>query len=218
MKRQLIWFVILNLGLALVAGCRSKPPEPTPVHSFKRNATERHAAEPAPTPAPIVTAPSTATPPPAPAPGTNTPPVEAPLPAPARVEEGTSVRFDEVMAAVPVEGAHQVYQNLHVGIAATITPHTGTPFNPSQVGWLLHKLEPRVSAATLQVVTDSGTISPRKVGALRDAVVAKIQEVVAQTLSTWEPSANYEVEVTVVSMYFTDSTVGRSDHGRRGLQ
>jgi hypothetical protein len=127
------------------------------------------------------------------------------------------VRFDEVMAAVPVEGAHQVYQNLHVGIAATVSPHTNSTYNPNQVNWILRKLEPRVSAAILQVVTDSGTISPRKVGAFREAVAAKIQEVVAQTLSTWEHSPDYEVEVTVVSMYFTDSTVGRSDHGRRGF-
>src|SRR5208283_5400320 len=38
---------------------------------------------------------------------------------------GTSVRFDEVMAAAPVEGAHQVYQNLHVGLAAVIDPRKG---------------------------------------------------------------------------------------------
>lgn len=125
--------------------------------------------------------------------------------------------FEEVMAAVPVEGAHQVYQNLHVGIVATVSPRTGVIYNPTQVAWLLRKLEPRAAGATLEVVTDCGTISPRKVGALRDAVAAKLAEVVAQTLSTWGHAPEYDVEVTVVSMYFTDSTVGRSGHGSRGL-
>ena len=145
------------------------------------------------------------------------PPVEvAPASAPAPpVENGTSVFFNEVMVSVPVEGAHQVYQNLHVGVAANVYARNSASYDASAVAGLLRRLEPRVAAATLQVVDDAGIVVPRKLGALRESIVARIQEVVNQTVGNWEHTAQYQVEVAVVSLYFTDSTVGRSEPARR---
>ena len=135
----------------------------------------------------------------------------APLP---HVENGATMFFDEVMVAVPVEGAHQVYQNLHVGVAVSVTPRGVGGYNTNQVAWLFRRLEPRVDAAVLQVATDAGTVSPRKVGALRDAIAGRVQEVASQTVGNWEHTHSYDVELSVVSLYFTDSTVGRGGNRR----
>jgi len=117
------------------------------------------------------------------------------------------------MAAAPVEGAHQVYQNLHVGLAAVIDPRKGGVCDPSHVDWLVQHLQPNLSAATLQVVTEVGTISPRKLGVLRQTIANRAQEVVGETLASWSHAPEYAVQVSVVSLYFTDSTVGRTAQG-----
>jgi hypothetical protein len=129
------------------------------------------------------------------------------------VAEGTSISFDEVMMAAPVEGAHQVYQNLHVGLAAVINPRKGGGCDPGHVDWLVHRLQPDLSAATIQVVTEVGTISPRKLGVLRQTIANRAAEVVGETLAPWSHAPDYSVQVSVVSMYFTDSTVGRTAQG-----
>ena len=94
----------------------------------------------------------------------------------------TSVSLAEVMVSVPVEGAHQVYQNLHVGLAAIINPRKGSAYDANQVEWIVRRLEPRISAATLQVVCEGGTVSPHKLGALRQSIACKAQEVANQPL------------------------------------
>ncbi len=127
----------------------------------------------------------------------------------APVTDRASVAFDEVVAAVPVEGAGQVYQNLHVGLAAVITGSNASSNHTSQVDWIARRLEPKVAAATLQVVMDGSTLSPHKLGPVRETVAARAQEVAKESLRQWALAADYEVEITVTSLYFTDSSVGR---------
>jgi hypothetical protein len=140
-------------------------------------------------------------------PETPPPPIAKPAPR----FEGASIPFQEVVVSVPVEGAHQVYQNLHVGLMAAITTHDTAVGDPSAVKALAVRLEPQVAAEILKALTDSPTLSPHKLDQVRDNLAAKIQPVVDQTLAAWPPAAQYDVKVVIVSMYWTDSTVGRRD-------
>ena len=183
------WLGVVSLVMALGAGCASRP-QPAAVN-----------------PAPVEPAP--------PAPAFEAP---APVQSARQLEPGETKFFGEVIVAVPLEGAHQVYQNLHVGLAANVDPREPSKYEASQVQWLFQRLEPRLDAAVLQVVTDAGVVSPRKLGALHDAIVTRLQSVVSQTVGNWPYTADYQVEVEVVSLYFTDSTVGRGEGGRRGTE
>jgi CMP-2-keto-3-deoxyoctulosonic acid synthetase len=134
-------------------------------------------------------------------------------PKPAARFEGASILFREVVVSVPVEGAHQIYQNLHVGLMAIITPHDSLSGDPAAVPVIAERLEPKVAAEVLKVMTDSPTISPHKLDQVRDNLAAKLKPVVSQSLEALPQAFLYDVEVVIVSMYWTDSTVGRADFG-----
>src|SRR5271170_4715001 len=46
----------------------------------------------------------------------------------------------EAVASVPVEGAHQVYQNLHVGLATMVTARNPALYSPSEAELLARRL------------------------------------------------------------------------------
>lgn len=141
-----------------------------------------------------------------------------PVAKPAARFEGASIPFREVIVSVPVEGAHQVYQNLHVGLMAAVTARDAAAGDPSAIKALALRLEPQVAWEVLKALTDSPTISPHKLDQVRDTLVAKIQPAVDQVLGAWPAAAQYDVKVIIVSMYWTDSTVGRGDLNGKGEQ
>jgi hypothetical protein len=144
-----------------------------------------------------------------------TPPVPVPPKSPAsHVAPATCIYFREAITSVPVEGAHQVYQNLHVGLAALITARDPADYLPLQAESLARRLEPKLAAEVVKALADGPTISPHKLDHVRDEIAAKVQAVAADNLAQWPDAAPYAVEVVVVSMYWTDSTVGRHDLGR----
>lgn len=148
--------------------------------------------------------------------GCGTTPVQSNSVSPFRpVSTETSITFAEVVASVPVEGAHQVYQNLHVGLAAVISPREAFSSAPAQIDWLVRRLEPRVSSEVLKVLTDSPTISPHKLDHVREIVAARAQAVAGEVLAQSPVPSAFEIEVVVVSMYWTDSTVDPSGRDRR---
>jgi hypothetical protein len=131
------------------------------------------------------------------------------------VGDRASVSFDEVVVSVSVADTKEAYQNLHVGLAAIINPRKETFYNPYQVESIVRRLEPRISAEVLKLV-EGNRVSLQELGPLRARVGAKVQDVVGQTLARWTHASEYDVEVVVVSLYLTDSSVGRTARERRG--
>jgi hypothetical protein len=129
--------------------------------------------------------------------------------------EPMSFELDEIIASVPVEGANQPYQNLHVGLTALVTPRTAIPCDPEEVEAALHVFGPRISAAVLKLVTDSPTLSPHKLDHFRDDLAEAAQKAGAQAFARWPHAADCEIEVVVVSLYWTDSSVGRGERVKR---
>jgi len=127
--------------------------------------------------------------------------------------QGTNIVLEEVIGSMPVEGAHQVYQNLHVGLATIVTPRKASNYDPAQAASLVCRLEPRVAAQVLKVLTDSPTISPHRLDHLRDALASTAQAAADEALAKCPEAATYNLEVVVVSLYWTDSTVGRTYRG-----
>lgn len=147
------------------------------------------------------------TPKPAVAPAAPTAPA---APAPAELA-GTNCAFREVIVSVPVEGAHQVYQNLHVQLVAIVSQLNASVYDASSIRAMLTRLEPQTCAAVAKLLSESPTISPHKLDQVHDSIITKIQPVIRQTLRDWPHASQYDVDVVIVSMYWTDSTVGRHD-------
>ena len=125
------------------------------------------------------------------------------------VGDRASIAFDEVIVSVPMQGAREPYQNLHIGLTAIINPRKVSTYNPMQVEWMMRRLEPRMSAEVLRLLTEVQTVSPQKFGPLRLEISSRAQDVVRQTLASWTHASEYEVEIVVVSIYLTDGSVGR---------
>jgi hypothetical protein len=137
------------------------------------------------------------------------PPNRGPEPPPARTRAPATVAFAEVIGSVPVEGAHQVYQNLHLGLAALIHPRPGPACDSQQAESFVGQLEPKVAAEVLSVLTSSPTLSPHKLEPVRAEVAARAQAIANQMLGQLAPAPGFDVEVVVTSLYLTDATIGR---------
>lgn len=124
---------------------------------------------------------------------------------------GSAFPFREVVVSVPVEGAGQVYQNLHVHLVATVQAKAGAAYSATSVLAMVKRLEPRVCGSVVKVLTDSPTLSPHKLDQVRENLIAKMQPAIRQTLGEWAGSDAYDVDVVIVSLYWTDTSGGRRE-------
>jgi len=130
------------------------------------------------------------------------------------VGDRTRVALDEVIVSLPLKGATQPYQNLHVGLAATINPVKTTVYGPYTVADILQRLEARIGARVVEVLSVMKEQSLDDMPALRARVAREAQAVVDEAMQRWQHGSEYDVKVLVVSLYWTDTSVGRAPTGR----
>jgi hypothetical protein len=126
------------------------------------------------------------------------------------IGDRTRVALEEIIVSLPLKGATQPYQNLHVGLAATINPVKTTLYAPYTVTDILQRLEPRISARVVEVLSDKKMSSLDDMPALRVQMAQEAQAVVDEAMRHWQHGAEYEVKILVTSLYWTDPSVGRS--------
>ena len=122
--------------------------------------------------------------------------------------------FDEIVVSLRLRGANAPYQNLHVAPAAVVNPRRTTSSTPSQAEQILRRVETRVAARLSEVLIGLGEQSLEDTEAIRRRVVMEAQAVVEEALRQWEHGADYRVEIFIASLYWTDSSVGRSQRQR----
>ena len=120
------------------------------------------------------------------------------------------VALDEVIVSLPLKGAPRPYQNLHVGLAATVNPVKPTMYAPYTVSDILQRLDPRISARVVEVLSGMKGQSLDDMPALRVQVAREAQSVVDDAMQRWQHGSEYEVKILVVSLYWTDPSVGRA--------
>jgi hypothetical protein len=123
--------------------------------------------------------------------------------------------LDEVIVSLPLKGATQPYHNLHVGLAATVNPVKITRYEPFTVAEILQRLEPRIGARVVEVLSGVRELSLDAMPALRAQVAREAQAVVDDAMGRWQHGSEYEVKILVVSLYWTDASVGRAPTVRR---
>jgi hypothetical protein len=125
------------------------------------------------------------------------------------------VALDEIVVSLPLKGATGPYQNLHVGLAAAINPVKTTYEGAYTVGDILQRLEARIAARVVEVLSSEKNISLEQMPELRDQVARDAQAVVDEAMQRWKHGNEYEVKVLVTSLYWTDGSVGRVPASRR---
>src|SRR5258705_504368 len=87
------------------------------------------------------------------------------------VGDRTRVTLDEVVVSLPLKGAAQPYQNLHLGLAATINPLKTTAYSSYTVTDILQRLEARIGARLVEVLSGLKQQSLDEMPLLRAQVV-----------------------------------------------
>src|ERR1051326_6895528 len=125
------------------------------------------------------------------------------------VGDRTRVALDEVVVSLPLKGVG-TYQNLHVHLAATINPVKSTPYSSYTVSDIIQRLEARINARLLEVLSELKQPAIEDMAALRTQAAREAQAVVDDAMRRWQHGPEYEVKILVVSLYWTDNSVGRA--------
>jgi hypothetical protein len=131
------------------------------------------------------------------------------------VGDHTRVLLEEVIVSLPLRGTPEPYQNLHVGLAATVNPVRSTPYSAYKVAGIVQRLEARIGGRLVEILTGLEQQSVEDRTALRSLVAREAQAVVDEAMQQWQHGAEYDVKMVVVSLYWTDSSVGRAPSARR---
>lgn len=128
------------------------------------------------------------------------------------------VTFEEVVVSLALRGADGIwipgYQNLHVVPAAVVNVRRTTPSHAYEVEGILQRLEIRVIARVSEVLSKLPPQSLSDTAKLREIVIKEAQAVVNEGMAQWEHAQDYRVEMVIASLYWTDSSVGRSAQQR----
>jgi len=144
------------------------------------------------------------------------PPAEGTAASAYAVGDQARVMFDEVVVSLSLRGANAPYQNLHIAPAAVVNVRRTTYSSTYQAQDILRRLEIRVAARLSEVLSGLGEQSLSDTGALRRRVLTEAQTVVDEALRQWEHGSDYRVEMLIANLYWTDASVGRSQHQQRG--
>lgn len=126
------------------------------------------------------------------------------------------VAFDEIVVSLPFSGANGPYQNLHLVLAASVNPRKVTLSNPYEVEQILRRIEARVSARVSSQLSQLSQQSLATINQLREKARDEAQAVVEDTLRRWQHGGDYQIEVLVVNLYWTDASAGRAPSQQRG--
>ncbi len=127
------------------------------------------------------------------------------------------ITLDEVVVSLPLRGVASPYQNLHIGLAAIVNPQKVTLYDPNTVEQIVRRLEARISSRLLESLSGLGQQVIDDLPALRKRIASDAQNVVDSALQQWQHASEYRVEVVVVALYWTDSSVGRAAQQKRWL-
>jgi hypothetical protein len=131
------------------------------------------------------------------------------------VGDRAQITLDEIVVSIPMRGGNGPYQNLHICLGALVNPQKTTLYDPYTVEGIVRRLEGRIASRLVESLTGMGQQSIEDLAALRKSIGSEAQAVIGSALQHWQHAPEYRVEVVVVSLYWTDASVGRAAQTRR---
>jgi len=123
-----------------------------------------------------------------------------------KVGDRASYDFNEVVVMAPCAKAQEGFLNLHVQLSATINPQKVTIAGNSEVQEIVSRLYPRLAAAVTAVIQPQAD-PLSDLDALREKVAQEADRVFNAEFRKWAFSEDYEVQLVVISMHFTNGSV-----------
>ena len=130
------------------------------------------------------------------------------------VGDRARVGFDEVVVSIAFRGANPPYQNLHLSLSAFVNPLRKTSTAEWDVEGILRRCEGRIGARLSEVLPARGPQSLDDTPGLRKLARVEAQQIVDDAMKRWEHGGDWQVEVAVSSLYWTDASVGRAAQGK----
>jgi hypothetical protein len=131
------------------------------------------------------------------------------------VGDRARVTFDEVVVSLPLRGVSAPYQNLHLSFGAVINVRkTAWGTTTYELQDIIRRVGRRITARLSEVLSGLGEQSLGDTAALRKRVLTEAQPMIDEALRQWEHGADFQVDIVVESLYWTDASVGRL--GRSG--
>lgn len=149
--------------------------------------------------------------------------VSSPAPADAKVSaysvgDRGRVMFDEIVVSLPFRANDgtvvSTYQNLHVAPAAVVNVRRTTLSSAYEAESILERLQVRVAARLSEVLSKLPPQSLNDTAAIRAIVLKESQAVVNEGMTQWEHAQDYQIEMVIASLYWTDPSVGRASSPR----
>jgi hypothetical protein len=101
------------------------------------------------------------------------------------------------------------YRNLHIELAAVVNPRNTTfDYSFGEVERIVQRLSPRIAGRLIEVITDMTGPGVGDLRVLQGKIRNEAQVIVDTNLKQWKHGSEYQVEVVIVALYFTDGTVG----------
>jgi hypothetical protein len=120
-----------------------------------------------------------------------------------------NVGLDEIVVSLPLKGSNAPYQNLHVNLAVLLNPVRETSGSPYEIEALVRRLDARLNARLVEVLSSAGEQSLDNTTALRNRIIAEAAPILDGALQNWKYAADYKVEIVVSALYWTDASIGR---------
>lgn len=130
------------------------------------------------------------------------------------VGDRSSVAFEEIVVTVPVGGTPVGYQNLHVQLGAVVNPRELSFATIGDARGIVYRLEPRMAAAVVAFLCNRDVIAPSTLAALRQQIVTEAENVLRNALASWTHAEEFDIQILVTSLYFTQGAVGRTSRAR----
>jgi hypothetical protein len=124
------------------------------------------------------------------------------------VGDRLTVPLDEIVVTIPGKPDGEL-RNLHVVFAAIVNPMGTSSAMEYDVRSIIERAYVRISSTLVQDIT-SGTINTSMdLENLRVRIVSAAKSAFDPVYSKWSRSGEFNVEIVVVSLYFTNGSVGR---------
>lgn len=123
-----------------------------------------------------------------------------------KVGDRASYDFKEMVIMVPAEKAQDGFLNLHIQLSAIINPRKVTFAGDHEVQDIIWRQYPRLATRVTETVL-SNHFPLSDLNILRESVTQEANRVFDTEFHKWASAGDYEVQLVVISMHFTDGSV-----------
>jgi len=130
------------------------------------------------------------------------------------VGDQRSLFLDEVVVSALVAGQTDRYNNLHIFFSAVINSERPS-LHQGEVADIVRRSSVRLSSAITEELCNSYSAGLAPMHTVRSRLLAKAQQTFDSFFSRWEYAGEFKVEIVIVSIYLTDSSVGKATSSNR---